>query len=143
MSFRYLAEACFHFMSTYVQANSYQLVAAFSRSHAVGLPVGEAEGFSVPGGGQKRAAETVGLRGGAEARLPQPASDLPAHFVRGDLAALVDLGPVDPGVVGDTAAHQAASSREASQRWYSDLRTRRLPFGSVMHRGARFFARHS
>ena len=40
MSFRYLAEACFHFMSTYVQANSYQLVAAFSRSHAVGLPVG-------------------------------------------------------------------------------------------------------
>ena len=39
MSFRYLAEACFHFMSTYTQANSYQVVAAFSRSHAVGLPV--------------------------------------------------------------------------------------------------------
>jgi len=28
MSFRYLAEACFHFMSTYVQANSYQVVSA-------------------------------------------------------------------------------------------------------------------
>ena len=39
MSFRYFAEACFHFMSTYAQANSYQLVAAFLRSQAVGLPV--------------------------------------------------------------------------------------------------------
>jgi hypothetical protein len=39
MSFRYFADACFHFMSTYAQANSYQLVRAFSRSHTVGLPV--------------------------------------------------------------------------------------------------------
>src|SRR5262249_14606101 len=39
MSFRYLAEACFHFMSTYAQANSYQVVAALRRSHAAGLPV--------------------------------------------------------------------------------------------------------
>ena len=35
------------------------------------------------------------------------------------------------------------SSRATSQRWYSDRRTRRLPFGSVMHRGARPLARHS
>ena len=63
--------------------------------------------------------------------------------MRGYLAALVDLGPVDPGVIGRALAHQAASSREANQRWYSERRTRRLPFGSVMHRGALPFARHS
>ncbi len=39
MSFRYLAEACFHFMSTYRQANSYQVVSALVRSQALGLPV--------------------------------------------------------------------------------------------------------
>jgi len=39
MSFRYLAEACFHFMSTYLQADSYQVVSAFLRTQAVGLPV--------------------------------------------------------------------------------------------------------
>ena len=39
MSLRYFAEACFHFMSAYAQANSYQLVSAFARSHAIGLPV--------------------------------------------------------------------------------------------------------
>src|ERR1022692_400704 len=39
MSFRYLAEASFHFMSTYLQANSYQVVSSFARSQAVGLPV--------------------------------------------------------------------------------------------------------
>jgi hypothetical protein len=39
MSLRYLAEACFHFISTYAQANSYQLVSAFTRSQITGLPV--------------------------------------------------------------------------------------------------------
>src|SRR5215813_15131858 len=39
MSLQYLAEACFHFMSAYEQANSYQVVAAFVRSQTVGLPV--------------------------------------------------------------------------------------------------------
>jgi len=39
MSLRYLAEACFHFMSTYKQANSYQVVSAFVRSQVTGLPV--------------------------------------------------------------------------------------------------------
>jgi len=39
MSLRYLAEACFHFMSTKAQANSYQVIWAFSRSQAVGRPV--------------------------------------------------------------------------------------------------------
>jgi hypothetical protein len=50
---------------------------------------------------------------------------------------------LDPHVVGGAVIHQAASSREASQRWYSDRRMRRLPFGSVMHLGALPFARHS
>jgi hypothetical protein len=39
MSLRYLAEACFHFMSTWAQANSYQPVSALVRSQAIGLPV--------------------------------------------------------------------------------------------------------
>src|SRR5215813_384380 len=39
MFLRYLAEACFHFMSTYEQANSYHVVSDFIRSHPVGLPV--------------------------------------------------------------------------------------------------------
>src|SRR5215468_5172663 len=39
MSLQYLAEACFHFMSAYEQANSYQVVAAFVRSQTVGPPV--------------------------------------------------------------------------------------------------------
>jgi hypothetical protein len=39
MSLRYLADACFHFMSTYRQANSYQEVSVLRRSQAVGLPV--------------------------------------------------------------------------------------------------------
>ena len=39
MSFRYLAEASFHFMSTYMQANSYQVVSDLRSSQAAGLPV--------------------------------------------------------------------------------------------------------
>src|SRR5689334_12779201 len=36
MSLRYLAEASFHFMSTYAQANSYQVVSDLRRSQAAG-----------------------------------------------------------------------------------------------------------
>jgi hypothetical protein len=39
MSLRYLADACFHFMSTYWQANWYQVVPVLLRSQVVGLPV--------------------------------------------------------------------------------------------------------
>jgi len=39
MSFRYLADACFHFTSAYAQANSYQPACVFARSQATGLPV--------------------------------------------------------------------------------------------------------
>jgi hypothetical protein len=44
---------------------------------------------------------------------------------------------------GNLVRHQATSSCTESQRWYSDRRMRRLPFGSVMHLGALCFARHS
>src|SRR5207244_569848 len=107
------------------------------------LPGGQAECLAFAGGGHQGAAEAVGLSGGAEAFLPQPATHLPAHLVRGYLGAFVDLGPVDPHVEGrSSVTHQAASSCAASQRWYSDRRMRRLPFGSVMHLGALPFARH-
>jgi|SRR5215472_8710214 len=39
MSLRHLAEACFDFMSTSAQANSYQLVSACARSQVTGLRV--------------------------------------------------------------------------------------------------------
>src|SRR5262249_47960976 len=75
--------------------------------------------------------------------LPYLVPDLPSHPASPDLRAFVHLGLVDPDVVGGAVLHQAASSRDASHRWYSAGRIRRLPFGSVMHWGARFFIRHS
>src|SRR5215468_1179666 len=104
---------------------------------------GKAEDLTFPGSGQQRAAEAVGLRSGAEALPPELVAHLPPDVVGRCLLALVDLGPVDPSVIGRPLAHQAAFSREASQRWYSDRRMRRLPFGSVTHLGALPFARHS
>src|SRR6266571_4459594 len=44
---------------------------------------GEAERLSPPSRSQEGATETVGLRGVAEAFLPQPGAHLPAHLVRG------------------------------------------------------------
>jgi hypothetical protein len=68
-------------MSTYEQANSYQVMAAFSRSQAAGLPVARLKDLAFPGGGQQRAAEAVGLRGGAEAFPPELAAYLPPDVV--------------------------------------------------------------
>src|SRR5262249_21249087 len=105
-------------------------------------PSGEGERFAVSSSGEQRAAEAVGLRGVAKGFLPYLVTNLPSHPVSRDLRALIHFGPVDPDVVGRAVVHQAAS-REASQRWYSDRRMRKLPFGQVMHLGAPLFSRHS
>jgi hypothetical protein len=78
MSFRYFAEACFHFMSTYMRANSYQLVAAFSRPHAVGLPVVRLKASP------RRAAVSSALR-----KLERPPADaeIGAHLRDGELVS--------------------------------------------------------
>jgi len=48
MSLRYFAEASFHFMSTYWEANSYQVVSALPRCQAVGRPVSTLNASPLP-----------------------------------------------------------------------------------------------
>jgi hypothetical protein len=116
MSFRYFAEACFHFISTYAQAKSYQVVSAFFLFQAVGLPVARLNASPF------RAAVSRALRklsACAVVRKPSlhsPLTRLPADSVGSDLDAFVHLGQVDPHVVRGVFVHQAASSRDASQR---------------------------
>src|SRR5215472_197357 len=76
----------------------------------------EAECLALASSGQQGAAEAVGQRRVAEPFLPEPVGCLPSDLIGRDLGALVYLGAVDADVVGAAALHQAASSRDASQR---------------------------